>query len=107
EFVRRTWEWKNKYGGIITQQLRRIGASCDWDRERFTMDEGLSRAVREAFVQLHEQGLVSRGERLIKWCARCYTALSDLEVEHPEKQGSLWHIAYPLADGSGQLVVAT
>jgi valyl-tRNA synthetase len=101
EFVKRVWEWKEKHGGRITEQLKVLGASLDWDRERFTMDEGLSRAVREAFVRLYEEGLIYRAERLINWCSRCFTALSDLEVEHTETNGSLWHIQY------GPLVVAT
>jgi len=108
EFLRRVWDWKDKNGGRIIEQLKVIGASCDWERERFTMDEGLSKAVREAFVRLHEEGLIYRAERLINWCSSCRTALSDLEVEHTEgTKGSLWEIAYPLADGSGKLVVAT
>ena len=108
EFLRRVWDWKDKNGGRIIEQLKVIGASCDWERERFTMDEGLSKAVREAFVRLHEEGLIYRAERLINWCSSCHTALSDLEVEHTEgTKGSLWEIAYPLADGSGKLVVAT
>jgi valyl-tRNA synthetase len=101
EFVRRVWEWKEKHGGRITEQLKVLGASLDWERERFTMDEGLSKAVREAFVRLFEEGLIYRAERLINWCSRCFTALSDLEVEHTETNGSLWHIKY------GDLVVAT
>ena len=100
EFLRRVWEWKEKHGSRITEQLKVLGASCDWERERFTMDEGLSRATREAFVRLHEEGLIYRAERLINWCSSCFTALSDLEVEHVEKQGSLWHIAYPLSGGN-------
>src|SRR5512136_1073069 len=106
EFLRRTWEWKTKYGGHIVRQLRRLGASCDWSRERFTMDEGLSRAVREAFVSLYEKGLIYRGERLINWCPRCATALSDLEVEHEEVKGNLWYVRYPLADSQGFITVA-
>jgi valyl-tRNA synthetase len=107
EFLRRVWAWKEKYGGRITEQLRVMGASCDWDRERFTMDEGLTRAVREAFVRLHEQGLIYRAARLINWCPRCRTALSDLEVEHEERQGKLWHIAYPVKGSDTRLCVAT
>ena len=101
EFLKRVWTWKEKHGGRITEQLKVMGASLDWERERFTMDEGLSRAVREAFARLHEEGLIFRAERLINWCSRCYTALSDLEVEHTETQGFLWSIKY------GPLVVAT
>ena len=106
-FVKRTWAWKAESGGTITEQLRRLGVSCDWSRERFTMDEGLSRAVREVFVSLFEQGLIRRDNYLINWCPRCRTALSDIEVEHEERAGSLWHLRYPLADGSGFLSVAT
>jgi valyl-tRNA synthetase len=107
EFLKRVWQWKEQYGSRIINQLKKLGTSCDWERERFTMDEGFSRAVRRAFVQLYKEGLIYRGKRLINWCPRCHTALSDLEVEHEEEQGYLWHIRYPLADGSGHLVVAT
>src|ERR1041385_7616 len=89
KFVERVWEWKKQYGGIILKQIRRIGGSCDWSRERFTLDEGLSRAVREVFVRLYEDGLIYRGNRLINWCPRCMTALSDIEVEHEETKGKL------------------
>jgi len=107
-FIQRVWSWKNTSGGVILQQLKRLGASCDWDRLRFTMDEGLSKAVREVFVRLHEDGLIYRGERLINWCPRCLTALSDIEVEHEETKGKLYHIEYPLADAPNtRLVVAT
>ena len=107
-FAERVWEWKRKSGGRITQQLRVIGASPDWKRERFTLDEGLSAAVREVFCRLYEEGLLYRGTRMINWCPVDRTALSDLEVEHEEGvQGELWHFAYPLADGSGEIVVAT
>ena len=97
-FIQRVWEWKAQSGGTIIQQLQRLGSSCDWDRLRFTMDEGLSKAVREVFVRLHEDGLIYRGERLINWCPRCLTALSDIEVEHEHTAGKLYHIYYPLAD---------
>jgi valyl-tRNA synthetase len=107
EFLKRVWKWKEQHGGRITEQLKVIGASLDWQRERFTMDEGLSKAVREAFVRLHEEGLIYRAERLINWCPRCATSLSDLEVEHEDRQGSLWHIAYPVAGTDRRLVVAT
>ncbi len=108
EFLRRTWAWKEKYGGIITQQIRRLGASCDWTRERFTLDQGLSRAVREAFVRLYEKGLIYRGPRLINWSPGLKTAVSDLEVEFHEEQGTLYYFKYMLADGSGEyLPVAT
>ncbi len=107
-FVEKVWEWKKEYGGRIINQLKRMGASCDWQRERFTMDEGLSRAVREVFVTLYEEGLIYRGERLINWCPRCHTALSDIEVEHEEEKGKLYHIAYPLSnDHNVRLTVAT
>ncbi|MBC8535447.1 valine--tRNA ligase [Feifania hominis] len=107
EFLRRVWEWKEQYGGRIVRQLRRLGAACDWQRERFTMDEGCSRAVREVFVNLYNKGLIYRGYRIINWCPHCITALSDAEVEYEEQEGNLWHIRYPLADGSGDVVVAT
>ena len=108
KFVERVWEWKKQYGGIILKQIRRIGASCDWSRERFTFDEGLSRAVREVFVRLYEEGLIYRGKRLINWCPRCMTALSDLEVKHEAKDSKLYHIKYPLKDRPGEFVtVAT
>ena len=107
KFVERVWQWRELYGGKILHQLRRLGASCDWSRERFTLDEGLSRAVTKVFVTLYHEGLIYRDYRLINWCPRCETALSDLEVEHKDAQGSLWHIRYPLADGAGALTVAT
>ncbi len=106
-FIERVWKWKAEYGSRIIHQLKRIGASCDWSRERFTLDEGLSRAVREVFVRLHEEGLIYRDNRLINWCPRCHTALSDLEVEHDEFDGTLTYIKYPFSDGSGYLTVAT
>ncbi len=108
-FVERVWQWKENYGGVILQQLKRLGASCDWQRERFTMDEGLSAAVREVFVRLYEKGLIYRGHRIIHWCVRCHTALSDEEAAVTEggEKGSLWHIRYPAADGGAGVVVAT
>ncbi|HSJ27790.1 MAG TPA: valine--tRNA ligase [Acidimicrobiia bacterium] len=106
-FIEQVWEWKRKYGARITSQIRRMGSSCDWTRERFTMDDGLSEAVREVFVTLYEEGLVYRGNRIINWCPRCETALSDIEVEHVDEDGTLTHIRYPLTDGSGEIVVAT
>ncbi|GAB4421001.1 MAG: valine--tRNA ligase [Thermodesulfovibrionales bacterium] len=106
-FIQRVWEWRAEYGGRIIHQLKRLGASCDWSRERFTMDEGLSKAVREVFVRLYEDGLIYRDNRLINWCPRCRTALSDLEVEHEEIDGILTYIRYPLSDGTGYIVVAT
>jgi len=106
-FIERVWQWKSEYGGRIIHQLKRLGASCDWSRERFTLDEGLSRAVREVFVRLYKDGLIYRASRLINWCPRCSTALSDLEVEHEEVDGTLTYIKYPLLDESGYVVVAT
>jgi valyl-tRNA synthetase len=106
-FVERVWKWRGESGGQIINQLKRLGASCDWERERFTMDEGLSTAVREVFVRLYEEGLIYRDNRLINWCPRCHTALSDLEVEHEEKQGQLWHLRYPVKGAARFLVVAT
>ena len=107
KFIEQVWQWRSKYGSAIINQLKRLGASCDWKRERFTMDEGLSRAVRKVFVQLYEEELIYRGYYIINWCHRCHTALADLEVEHEEVDGHLYHIRYPFADGSGGLVVAT
>ena len=107
EFVKRVWDWRDNYGGRILNQLKRLGASCDWSRERFTLDAGLSRAVTKVFVMLYREGLIYRDFRLINWCPRCETALSDLEVEHKDAAGSLWHIRYPLAEGSGAITVAT
>jgi valyl-tRNA synthetase len=106
-FVERVWKWKEESGGTIARQMRRLGASVDWSRDRFTMDEGLSRAVTETFVRLYDEGLIYRGKRLVNWDPVLHTALSDLEVLSTEEQGSLWHLRYPLADGSGHLVVAT
>ncbi len=107
KFVERVWQWRAESGGQIINQLKRLGASCDWQRERFTMDEGLSTAVREVFVRLFEEGLIYRDNRLINWCPRCHTALSDLEVEHEEKKGNLWHLRYPVKGSERTLVVAT
>ena len=106
-FLEKVWEWKAESGGTITQQLRRMGSSVDWSRERFTMDDGLSNAVREVFVRLHGEGLIYRGKRLVNWDPALHTAISDLEVENREEQGHMWHFRYPLSDGSGHLVVAT
>ncbi len=106
-FIERVWQWKEQYGGQIINQLKRLGCSCDWDRERFTMDEGLSRAVREVFVRLYHEGLIYRGDYIINWCPRCLTALADLEVEHEPTAGKLFHIRYPFAAGDGYIVVAT
>ncbi len=107
KFLERVWDWKNKYGDRIISQLKKLGSSCDWERERFTMDEGCSKAVREVFVNLYNKGLIYKGHRIINWCPHCTTALSDAEVEYETQPGKLWHIRYPLADGSGDLVVAT
>ncbi|HXG28635.1 MAG TPA: valine--tRNA ligase [Nevskiales bacterium] len=107
KFIERVWQWKAESGGTITRQLRRLGASVDWSRERFTMDEGLSRAVTEVFVRLYEKGLIYRGQRLVNWDPVLHTAVSDLEVMSEEESGQLWHLRYPLADGSGHLIVAT
>jgi valyl-tRNA synthetase len=107
KFIEKVWEWKRLYGGTIINQLKRMGASCDWSRERFTLDEGLSRAVREVFIRLYGEGLIYRGDYIINWCPRCHTALSDLEVEHEEKKGKLWYIKYRLKDGDGYITVAT
>ena len=107
KFLERVWDWKNQYGDRIVTQLKTLGSSCDWERQRFTMDEGCSKAVREVFCKLYEKGLIYKGKRIINWCPHCTTALSDAEVEYEEKQGSFWHIRYPLTDGSGFLEVAT
>ncbi len=107
KFLEKVWEWKEQSGGTITRQIRRLGSSVDWSRERFTMDDGLSNAVKEAFVRLHEDGLIYRGKRLVNWDPKLHTAISDLEVLSEEEKGSMWHFRYPLEDGSGHLVVAT
>ena len=107
KFIEAVWQWRAEYGNAIINQLKRLGASCDWQRERFTMDEGLSRAVRTVFVRLYEEGLIYRGLYITNWCPRCHTALSDLEVEHEELDGHLYHIRYPFSQGQGGLVVAT
>ena len=107
EFLKRAWEWKRTYGGRITEQLRRIGSSCDWERERFTLDEGCSDAVKEVFVRLYEKGLIYRGERIINWCPHCKTSISDAEVEYENTPGHFWHLRYPLSDGSGYVELAT
>jgi valyl-tRNA synthetase len=107
KFIERVWEWKKKYGGVIINQLKRLGCSCDWTRECFTMDENLSKAVREVFVRLYKRGLIYQGDYIVNWCPRCHTAISDLEVEYKEAQGFLWHIRYPYAEGTGEIVVVT
>ena len=106
-FLERAWAWKKQYGGLIVTQLRKFGSSCDWSRERFTMDEGCSEAVQKVFMQLYEKGLIYRGERMINWCPCCKTSISDVEVEYEDQQGSFWHLRYPLKDGSGYLNLAT
>ncbi len=106
-FLERAWDWKAKYGGRIIEQLKKMGSSCDWERERFTLDEGCSKAVNEVFVNLYEKGLIYRGERIINWCPVCKTSISDAEVEYSEQDGFFWHIKYPLTDGSGYLELAT
>ena len=106
-FLKRAWDWKAKYGSRIIEQLKKMGSSCDWDRERFTMDEGCSKAVREVFVKLYEKGLIYRGERIINWCPHCLTSISDAEVEYEDQAGHFWHLRYPFSDGSGYLELAT
>ncbi len=106
-FLTRAWAWKEQYGGRIVEQLKKLGSACDWSRERFTLDEGCSKAVREVFFRLYEEGLIYRGERIINWCPHCCTSISDAEVEYEEQAGHFWHIRYPLADGSGSLELAT
>ena len=107
KFLERVWAWKEKYGNRIVEQQKKMGVSCDWSRARFTMDEGCSKAVRETFCELYDKGLIYKGSRIINWCPHCMTALSDAEVEYTDKPGHLWYIRYPLADGSGDIVVAT
>ena len=107
KFLERAWEWKKQYGGRIVSQLKKIGSSCDWDRERFTMDEGCNKAVKEVFVNLYNKNLIYRGERIINWCPKCLTSISDAEVEFEEQAGHFWHLRYPLADGSGYINLAT
>ncbi|KTE92184.1 valine--tRNA ligase [Desulfitobacterium hafniense] len=107
KFLDRVWDWKKEYGGRITQQLRRLGASCDWSRERFTMDEGCSEAVREVFVDLYHKGLIYRGNYIVNWCPHCHTTISDIEVEHVDREGHLWHLRYPVKDSDEVLIVAT
>ena len=106
-FLERAWQWNETYGGRITEQLKKLGFSCDWERQRFTMDEGCNRAVNRVFRDLYEKGLIYRGERIINWCPHCLTSISDAEVEYEEKDGHFWHLRYPLADGSGALCLAT
>ena len=107
KFLERAWDWKRQYGGRIVEQLKKLGSSCDWTRERYTMDEGCSEAVQTVFMQLYEKGLIYRGERIINWCPHCKTSISDVEVEYEDQQGSFWHLRYPFKDGSGWLNLAT
>jgi len=107
KFLERAWEWKRVYGGRIVEQLKKLGSSCDWERERFTMDEGLSRAVVEVFINLYNKGLIYRGDRIINWCPKCQTSISDAEVEYEEKDGSFWHMKYPIKDSDQYIIVAT
>ena len=106
-FLERAWDWKKQYGGRIVSQLKKMGSSCDWDRERFTMDEGCNKAVKEVFVKLYNKGLIYRGERIINWCPHCLTSISDAEVEYEDQKGHFWHLRYPFADGSGYINLAT
>ena len=101
KFLERAWDWKKEYGGRIVKQLKKIGSSADWDRERFTMDEGCSEAVKEVFVKLYNKGQIYKGERIINWCPKCLTSISDAEVEYEDQAGHFWHLRYPLSDGSG------
>ncbi len=107
KFLERAWEWKKQYGGRIVEQLKKIGSSCDWDHERFTMDEGCSEAVKDVFIKYYNEGLIYRGERIINWCPKCLTSISNAEVEYEDQQGSFWHLRYPFEDGSGYLELAT
>lgn len=106
-FLKRAWDWKNKYGSRIVEQLKKLGSSCDWDRERFTLDEGCSKAVNEVFVKLYDKGLIYQGKRMVNWCPHCKTTISDAEVEYEDQAGHFWHLRYPFADGSGYLELAT
>ena len=107
EFLKRAWDWKREYGGRIVQQLKKLGSSCDWERERFTLDEGCSRAVQKVFMDLYNKGLIYHGVRMINWCPNCKTSISDIECEYEEQDGFFWHINYPLSDGSGFVQIAT
>ncbi|TSC61929.1 MAG: valyl-tRNA synthetase, partial [Parcubacteria group bacterium Gr01-1014_106] len=107
EFLKRVWAWKEQYGGVITEQLRMLGASCDWSRERFTLDAGYSRAVQEAFLHYARKGLIYRGERIVNWCPRCASSISDLEVKYEERSGTFYRVKYPLGPGDSVTVVTT
>ena len=106
-FIERVWEWKKQYGGQILEQIKELGSSVDWTREAFTMDDNLARAVRKVFVQLYKEGLIYKGKYIVNWCPRCHTALADDEVDHIDSKGSLWHVRYDFADGSGSVTIAT
>ena len=106
-FLKRTWEWKKQYGGTITSQLKKMGSSCDWDRERFTMDEGCSKAVQTVFINLYKKGLIYKGSRIINWCPVCKTSISDAEVEYEEQAGHFWHIKYPIVGTDDAIIIAT
>lgn len=107
KFLERAWAWKEKFGGRIIEQLKKLGTSCDWERERFTLDEGCSKAVREVFVRLYEKGLIYRGERIINWCPHCLTSISDAEVDYSEKDGNFWHLRYPITGTDEFIELAT
>ncbi|MBQ1538049.1 MAG: class I tRNA ligase family protein, partial [Ruminococcus sp.] len=107
KFLERAWEWKKQYGGRIVSQLKKLGSSCDWQRERFTMDEGCSKAVKDVFVNYYNKGLIYRGERIINWCPKCLTSISNAEVDYEDQAGYFWHLRYPFKDGSGYLELAT
>ena len=107
KFLERAWDWKKQYGGRIVKQLKKIGSSCDWEHERFTMDEGCSDAVKEVFVKYYNQGLIYRGERIINWCPHCLTSISNAEVDYDDQAGHFWHLRYPFEDGSGYIDLAT
>ena len=107
KFLERTWQWKEEYAGTIENQLKKLGISCDWDRERFTMDEGCSKAVEEVFINLYNKGYIYKGSRIINWCPKCKTSLSDAEVEHEDQDGNFWHIKYPIAGTDRFLEIAT
>ncbi|MBQ5885481.1 MAG: valine--tRNA ligase, partial [Clostridia bacterium] len=107
KFLERAWDWKRTYGGRIVEQLKKLGSSCDWDRERFTLDEGCNKAVNEVFVRLYEKGLIYRGEKIINWCPTCLTSISEAEVEYEDQAGHFWHVRYPFTDGSGYMNIAT
>ncbi|MCR4779842.1 MAG: class I tRNA ligase family protein, partial [Ruminiclostridium sp.] len=106
-FLERAWDWTHEYGGKIQNQLKKLGSSCDWERERFTLDDGCSEAVQKVFIDYYKKGLIYHGERIINWCPSCKTSISDIECEYEEQEGHFWHINYPLSDGSGFVQIAT